>query len=76
MTSQTGIMAFLFFNVTIVSAQKMKFSTKDFFSKGDQIGRKLLRIWSHLLQKSLMDNFIFCEVKVTVLFPLNPYFNP
>ena len=22
----------------------------------------LLRIWSHLLKKSLMENFIFCEV--------------
>ena len=76
MTSQTGIIAFLFFNVTIVSAQKMKFSTKDFFSKGDQIRRKLLRIWSHSLKKSLMDNFIFCGVKVPILSPLNLYFNP
>ena len=38
--------------------QKMKFSIKDFFSKCDQIRRKL-RIWSHLLKKSLMENFIF-----------------
>ena len=37
----------------------MKFSIKDFFSKCDQIRRKL-RIWSHLLKKSLMENFIFC----------------
>ena len=36
----------------------MKFSMKDFFSKCDQIRRKL-RIWSHLLKKSLMENFIF-----------------
>ena len=43
------------------TAQKMKFSIKDFFSKCDQIRRKL-RIWSHLLKKSLMENFIFCEV--------------
>ena len=42
-------------------AQKMNFSTKDFFSKCDQIRRKL-RIWSHLLKKSLMENFIFCAV--------------
>ena len=42
-------------------AQKMKFSIKDFFSKCDQI-RKKLRIWSHLLKKSLMENFIFCAV--------------
>ena len=38
---------------------KMKFSVKDFFSKCDQICRKL-RILSHLLKKSLMENFIFC----------------
>ena len=42
-------------------AQKMKFSMKDFFSKCDQIHRKL-RIWSDLLKKSLMKNFIFCAV--------------
>ena len=36
----------------------MKFSIKDFFSKRDQI-RSFLRIWSHLLKKSLMENFIF-----------------
>ena len=43
------------------AAQKMKFSTKDFFSKCVQILRKL-QILSHLLKKSLMKNFIFCEV--------------
>ena len=42
-------------------AQKMKFSIKDFFRKCDQIHRKL-RIWSHLLKKSLMENFILCAV--------------
>ena len=46
------------------SAQKMELSTKDFFSKCNQIRRKL-RIWSHLLKKSLMENFIFCAVIVT-----------
>ena len=40
----------------------MKFSIKDFFSKYDQIRRKLL-IWSRLLKKSLMENFILCAVK-------------
>ena len=40
------------------TAQKMKFSIEDFFSKFDQILRKL-RIWSHLLKKSLMENFTF-----------------
>ena len=39
----------------------MKFSTKDFFSKCDQI-RSTLHTWSHLLKKSLMENFIFCAV--------------
>ena len=41
----------------------MKFSTKDLLSKFDQI-RRFLRIWSHLLSKSLMENFIFCAVLV------------
>ena len=49
--------------IRINTAQKMKFSIKDFFSKCDQIRRKL-RIWSHLLKKSLMQNFIFCAVKI------------
>ena len=47
------------------TAQKMKFSSKDFFSKCDQI-RSFLRIWSHLLNKSLMENFIFCAMMYTV----------
>ena len=34
------------------TAQKMKFSIKDIFSKCDQI-RSFLRIWSLLLKKSL-----------------------
>ena len=40
--------------------KNMKFFNKDFFSKCNQIRRKL-RIWSHLLNKSLMEN-IFCAV--------------
>ena len=44
------------------TAQKMKFSIKDFFSKCDQI-RSKLRIWSHLLRKPLMENFIFVQCK-------------
>ena len=51
----------IIFELSDFTAQKMKFSIKDFFSKCDQIRRKL-RIWSHLLKKSLMENFIFCEV--------------
>ena len=43
------------------TVQKMKFSIKDFSSKRDQIRRKL-RIWSHLLEKSLMEKFIFCAL--------------
>ena len=47
--------------LSAITAQKMKFSIKDFFSKCDQIRRKL-RIWSHLLKKSLIENFICCAV--------------
>ena len=35
----------------------------NFFSKCDQIRWKL-RMWSHLLKESLMENFIVCAVKV------------
>ena len=45
------------------TTQKMKFSIKDFFSKYDQICRKLW-IWLHLLKNSLMGNFIFRAVIV------------
>ena len=41
----------------------MKISVKDFLSKCDQI-RSFLRIWSQLLKKSLMGNFISCAVIV------------
>ena len=51
----------------INTAHKMKFSMKDFFSKCHQIHRKL-RIWSHLLKKSLMKDFIFCAVQVSSMF--------
>ena len=50
----------------IITAQKMKFSIKDFFSKCDQIRRKL-QIWSHLLKKSVMENFIFCAVDLMAI---------
>ena len=53
------------------NAQKMKFSIKDFFSKCDQIHRKL-RIWSHYQKKSLIENFIFCVVAFE---PFNNSFN-
>ena len=38
------------------TAQKMKFLMTDFFSKK--------RIWSHLLKKSLMEDFIFCALSL------------
>ena len=45
-----------------ITAQKMKFSILNFFSKCDKIRRKP-RIWSHLLKKSLTENLIFlCSV--------------
>ena len=47
-------------------AQNAKFSITDFFSKCDQI-RSFLRIWSHLLKKSLMENIIFCAAKFFAL---------
>ena len=47
--------------VCIDTAQKMRFSIKDFFSKCDQI-HSFLRIWSHLLKKSFMKSFIFCAL--------------
>ena len=48
----------------IAFAQKMKFSIKDFSGKCDHICI-FLCIWSHLLKKSLMENFIFCAVCFT-----------
>ena len=42
----------------------MKFSIKDFLSKYDQI-QSFLRIWSHLLKKSSIENFIYCAVKAS-----------
>ena len=50
---------------TGITAQKMKFSIKNFFNKCHQICRKLL-IWSHLLRKSLMENFIFCAADAEI----------
>ena len=50
----------------VINAQtllkKPKFSIKDFFSQCDQT-RSFLRIWTHLLKKSLMEIFFFCAVK-------------
>ena len=49
----------------LITAQKMKFSLNDFFSKCDQI-RRNLRIWSYLLKKSLMENSIFCAANMSI----------
>ena len=50
----------------IDTTQKMKFSIKDFFNKCDKICI-FHRIWSHLLQKFLMGNFIFRAVRARTL---------
>ena len=44
----------------------MKFSLKDFFSKCDQIRKKLL-IWSHLLKKYSVENLIFLQWNITIV---------
>ena len=43
----------------------MKCSIEDFFNKCDQIYRTL-RIWSHLMKKSLMENFVSSAVHFDV----------
>ena len=48
-----------------VTAQKMKLSIKNLFGKSDQI-RSFLRIWSYLLKKSLMENFIFSATSAKI----------
>ena len=78
--SSLGAGDFILDGLITFTAQKMKFSIKDFFNKRDQTRRKLW-IWSHLLQKSLIENFIFCGAKneiITSLFliitPSNKFF--
>ena len=44
-----------------ITAQKMKFSIKDLFSKCGRI-RSFLRIWSHLRKKSLTKNFFLQSI--------------
>ena len=63
-----------FFSVNEIAstAQKMKFSMKDFFSKCDQI-RSFLRNWLHLLKKFLTENFILCAVLAISLTEKNFY---
>ena len=47
------------------TAHKIKFSIEDFFSKCDQIRRKL-QIWSHFLKKLLIENFTFYAIIYTM----------
>ena len=42
--------------------KKMKFTVMDFFSKCNEIRRKL-RIWSHLVRKFSRENFIFLVMR-------------
>ena len=60
-----------FQDLSIFTAQKMIFSLKDFFSKYDQFHEKL-SIWSHLLRKSLTENFIFCGMFSQMLIQKQP----
>ena len=46
---------------SLFTAQNMKFSVKDTFSKCEQI-RSFLLICSHLLEKFITGNFNFCAV--------------
>ena len=47
--------------INTLCKKELQLSNEDFFSKCNQI-HNFLRIWSHLLKKSLMENFIFCAV--------------
>ena len=51
-------------HLTIHSIKMTLFSIKDFFSKCVSKS-SFIRIWSHLLKKSFMENFIFCEVNTS-----------
>ena len=48
-------------HLTRITTRQVKFPITDFFSKYDQI-HSFLGIWSHLLNKSLMENIIFCAL--------------
>ena len=49
-------------DVSLVATHtKMKFFVQDLFITDDQIRRKF-QVWSHLLKKPLMKNFISCAV--------------
>ena len=61
-TCSESVFRLLNCNIIKNTAQNLEFSITDFFSKCDQI-RRFLRIWSHLLKKSVMENFILRAVK-------------
>ena len=48
----------------------MKFSTKDYFSKCDQI-RRFLRIFLYLLKRSLMETLFFVQCENDFTFVLD-----
>ena len=48
---------------TMITAQKVKLSVKDVLSECDYI-RSFLQIWSHLLKKSLIENFISVQLRL------------
>ena len=58
--------ALFFVPLLQITAQKMKFSIQDFFSKCHQSRRKP-RILLHLLKKSLMEIFIICAVNTSLV---------
>ena len=47
--------------IELFTIQRINFFINEFFKKCDEIC-SFLRIWSHLLKKSLMENLIFCTV--------------
>ena len=53
-----NISSLVIIRFSLPTSEKMKLSIKDFCS--------FLRIWSHLLDKSLMENFIFCAALSSV----------
>ena len=53
-----------------ITAQNMKFCIKDFFRECDQIRSFLEKSESHLLKKSLRQNFTFCAANVAVMVTL------
>ena len=57
----------------LITAQKINFSAKDFFTKCEEILIKL-RIWSHLLRKFFMEIFIFYGVLCMLLSTISSRF--